>query len=369
MNEFTGQIESNTDSTRKLVTIQKIKSISPIPDADAIEVAEVLGYKVVVKKNEFKIGDKCVFFEIDSILPVTSWSDFLKDKHDPTKPIRLKTIKLRKQISQGLALPLAACSLIDTFYHDGSGVWKEALPVGLDLTSTLGVTKYEPVIPAQLFGKIKGKFPSFLIKSDQKNIQTYPDVLREIQGKNISVTLKMDGTSVTFYNNPDLTEKGKEVFGVCSRNLDLKPDETIYWKMAQKYDIERKMKDLFPWYAVQGECYGPGIQDNRMGAKENLFAAYDIIDIRDHRFVGWDKFKDITGALGLPTVPVVFEGICPWSSYEEVMQFADQQMYAQDLPAEGIVIKTVDEDYSNVLDGRLSFKAISRVFKLKYPRA
>lgn len=103
----TAQIESNTDATRKLVSIQSIKSISPIPDADAIEVAEVLGYKVVVKKGEFKVGDKCVFFEVDSILPVQPWSEFLKDKNDPSKPIRLKTIKLRKQISQGLALPLS----------------------------------------------------------------------------------------------------------------------------------------------------------------------------------------------------------------------------------------------------------------------
>lgn len=103
----TAQIESNTDSTRKLVSIQVIKSISPIPDADAIEVAEVLGYKVVVKKGEFKIGDKCVFFEVDSILPVTPWSEFLKDKNAPDKPIRLKTVKLRKQVSQGLALPLS----------------------------------------------------------------------------------------------------------------------------------------------------------------------------------------------------------------------------------------------------------------------
>ena len=117
----TSQIESNTDATRKLASIQVIKALSPIPDADAIEVAEVLGYKVVVKKGEFIVGDKCVFFEVDSILPVQPWSDFLKDKHDPTKPIRLKTIKLRKQVSQGLALPLSILEYYGTTFENKNG--------------------------------------------------------------------------------------------------------------------------------------------------------------------------------------------------------------------------------------------------------
>lgn len=246
---------------------------------------------------------------------------------------------------------------------------KIILSEGCDLTRILKIEKYEPVLPAQLVGKIKGQFPQFLIKSDQKNVQTYPDVLKEIQGKKIFVTIKMDGTSVTYYDKPDLVDCGKDEFGVCSRNLDLKPDDTIYWQMAAKYDIQRKLKEFAPWYAIQGECYGPGIQDNRMGAKEHLFAGYDVLDIRNRRYVGYEEYCEIMTRLNIPMVPLVFIGECPWTTYDEVMAFADQQMYGKDLPAEGVVIKTCDEQYSEVLEGRLSFKAISRVFKLKYPRA
>ena len=161
---------------RKLAHVEKIIDIQLIPNADAIEVASILGWKVVIRKNEFKIGDLCVFCEVDSILPSAPWSEFLRDKKNPDKQIRLKTVRLRKQLSQGICFPL---SILNNWNINDTD-----LQEGTDVTESLGVVKYEPYIPAQLAGKVKGNFPTHLChKTDQIRIQSEPKLIDEIKGK------------------------------------------------------------------------------------------------------------------------------------------------------------------------------------------
>ena len=195
---------------RKLASIQVIKELSPINGADAILCAKVLGWECVVKKSEFQVGDRCIYFEIDSVLPIAQWNDHLRK--EPTKPLRIKTIRLRGALSQGLAMPM---SIIPTGEYE----------VSQDVTSIVGVEKYEPVVPAHLSGMAKGNFPAFLHKTDETRLQSEPRVLDEAMSKGLVLvgTLKMDGTSFTAYRRD-------ADFGVCSRNLDLKETEdNAHW--------------------------------------------------------------------------------------------------------------------------------------------
>ena len=179
---------------RKLASIQIVKEIKPIPGADMIEVVRINNWDVVSKKGEYKVGDFCIYCEIDSFLPIREEFEFLrktsyKKMSDGSEGFRLRTIRLRGQLSQGLILPIHILPL------------GELVSEGKDVTEMLNIVKYEPPIPAELAGKVKGLFPSFIRKTDEERIQNLSDKYEEIKnsGKDFYVTEKLDGTSATFY--------------------------------------------------------------------------------------------------------------------------------------------------------------------------
>ena len=338
---------------RKLASIQLIKELTPISGADAILCAQVLGWECVVKKSEFAVGDKCVYFEIDSVLPIASWNDHLRK--EPDKKLRVKTIRLRGQLSQGLAMPLSILP---------SGQYE----VGMDVTSLLGVEKYEPIVPSHLSGMVKGNFPSFLHKTDEIRLQSVPEVLDEIVSNKIPMvaTLKMDGTSFTAYRR-DVD------FGVCSRNLDLKETEgNAHWRMARKLKLEEILRSEDRNLCIQGEICGPSIQANRLGLKEPELYIFNLFDIDTGKYLGYDDMKNFAIKHHLRTVPFLhvgwfneIDGTKRWS-VNDLLNFANEQNYDNGTPAEGIVWRAVNETYSEVLKGRLSFKTISNRFLEKY---
>ena len=251
---------------RKLASIQKISEIRPIEGADKIVCVKVLGWECVALKTEFSVNDLCVFFEIDSVLPIASWNDHLRK--EPNKPLRVRTIRLRGQLSQGLALPM---SLLPQGEYE----------VGQDVTNIVGVEKYEPVVPAHLAGTVKGNFPAFLHKTDEPRLQSEPRVLDEAISKGLVLigTLKMDGTSFTAYRRD-------ADFGVCSRNLDLKETEdNAHWKMARKLKLEEILRSEPRNLCVQGEMVGPGIQSNRLGLKEVELYLFNLFDIDSGKYL------------------------------------------------------------------------------------
>ena len=194
---------------RKLVTVRTVDAIRPIAGADAIDCATVEGWQVVVKKGEFQAGDRCVYFEIDAFLPLTdSRFDFLarnKSTWLGREGVRLRTVKLRGQLSQGLILPLAG------FPEIASAVANDA---DADLTALLGVEKWEATQAAGLSGQPAGAFPAFIRKTDQERIQNLREVLYEQALTEFEVTLKLDGSSMTvFYRQGEA--------GVCSRNYQV----------------------------------------------------------------------------------------------------------------------------------------------------
>lgn len=170
-----------TEIKRKLASIQKIEEIKPIEGADAIEAYRVLGWWVVSKKDEFKVGDLVCYFEIDSWIP-HELAPFLSKGNEPreyngVKGERLRTIRLRGQVSQGLLLPIHTVWTKHVDFHkfpeantwDWQSDWTDDEVIGLDVTAILGIQKWEAPLPAQLQGQAKGTFPTSLIpKTDQE---------------------------------------------------------------------------------------------------------------------------------------------------------------------------------------------------------
>lgn len=337
-------------SERKLASIQTILSLTPIEGADAILLAKVLGWELVVKKTEFQVGDKAVYFEIDSVLPIASWNDHLRK--DPIKPLRIKTIRLRGQLSQGLAMPL---SILPQGKYE----------VGEDVTELVGVEKYEPVIPAHLSGMVKGNFPAFLHKTDEPRLQSEPRVLDEAISKGLVLvgTLKMDGTSFTAYRR-------EFDFGVCSRNLNLKETEdNAHWKMARKLKLEEILRSEPRNLCIQGEMVGPGIQGNRMGLKEVDLYLFNLFDIDTGKYAGYNELVEFGKKHNIKVVPVVSQkdfGFGETATVSKMLEVALALNYDNGTPAEGIVWRSACETYSEVLKGRMSFKTISSRFLLKY---
>lgn len=344
----------NVSENRKMVSIQKVESLQDIPGADNIVLAQVLGWHVVVKRGEFQPGDWCVFFEIDSLIPAKPWNAFLQKTTDATAPIRLKTIKMRKQVSQGLAMPL---DILKEYLPEGTTM--TVPPVGTDITDMVGVTKWELPVAANMRGLVKGSFPFFLKKTDTERIQAYPDIIQEFKGRQVYGTLKVDGTSGTFY-----CRNGE--FGVCSRNLELKESDNVYWQIARKYNLPEKMIALGGNYSLQGECFGMGIQSNKLGLPDIQLAAFDVFDIDAGKYFNYEQARDIMAKLGVPPVTTVFLGVWQWDTSDALIAYANEQDYANKTPAEGVVFRPVEEAYSHALDSRMAIKAISPRFLLKY---
>lgn len=326
---------------RKLVSIQEVVAVDPIPGADNIMQARVMGWTVVIKKGELAPGDRCVFFEIDSVLPDgPAWSEFMR-----ARSFRVRTLKLRGVLSQGLALPV---SILEG----------DVPEIGVDVRDRLGVTKFEPVLPDSR--EMAGNFPSEVPKTDEIRLQSALGVLDEIAGRDFYVATKLDGSSATFF-------RGGDGFVACSRNWALRRGRNDVWRVADRYKIE----EVLPEYlAVQGEMCGPGIQKNRLGLAELDLFIFSAYDARRGAFLGYHELVETCQKLGLKMVPV-----------ERVVEGAEAKAFAHSLDGwleaargiypgtknrkEGIVIRPLEESRSEVLSGRMSFKVINNEFLLK----
>lgn len=332
-------------SERKLASVVRIADIQPIVGADAIVVATVRGWKVVVKKNEFNVGDLAVYFEIDSFLPVRPQFEFLRKssykRMGNNEGFRLKTIRLRGQISQGLLTPIP----------DGILNPKE----GDDLTEALDVIKYEPPIPAQLAGKIKGTFPSFIPKTDEIRIQNFESEVGFLPvGERVYVTEKLDGTSFTCYFN-------NGVFGVCGRNWELsETDDNSLWRMAKMLNLKEKLTKHGKNIALQGELIGAGINGNLYGMKDHALYFFTGYDIDKGRRMFFDELEWLMFNLELKMVPVIekYGFVLPNSDLvDSMLKYAEgKSVLNMAVDREGVVVRGLEREFS--------FKAISNTYLL-----
>ena len=333
---------------RKLASVRKISDLSPIEGADKIEVATIDGWKVVVAKDvNHKVGDLVVYCEVDSFLPIREEFEFLRKssykKMGDQEGFRLKTIRLRGQLSQGLILPIHILPFGEAFHE------------GQDVTEVLGVVKYEPPVPAELAGKVKGLFPSFLRKTDEERVQNLTSEYEEYRTSDhkFYVTEKLDGSSATFY-----LRNGE--FGVCSRNLELLETEgNTFWKVARELNLENKMKSLGKNISIQAELIGESVQGNPYKIKGQTIRCFNLYNIDTQEYSSLTEFKDTVEMLGLETVPVLDTNFKLPDTIDELLKFADSKSELNpNYDREGIVIRT--------LDRKISFKVISNKFLLKY---
>ena len=361
---------AQTATSRKMATIRVIDEIRPHTNADALELAIIGGWQCVVKKGDFQAGEKVVYFEIDSWIP-HDIAPFLSKGHEPreyegVKGERLKTIKLRKELSQGLVMPVMIIPEDKAENIPWSarnwlenGVERYEGPDGFDVSEILNVKKWERPLAANMRGNALRYFPSFIRKTDQERIQ---NCLRTLEWRDpkeeFEVTLKMDGSSTTFYHYDG------EV-GVCSRNVELKTDESnagnLYVDMYHKLDIAEKLKDFGLNIAVQGELWGEGINGNWEGVKGVYFHVFDVFDINNYCYFDADIRGNIVQVLGLQHVPFIARGTLNELGLgslkiEDFLKFADRSSIHNSV-AEGVVFKSLtDPDFS--------FKVINNKFLL-----
>jgi RNA ligase (TIGR02306 family) len=326
---------------RALASVQRIRKLEPIPKADRIEKASILGWHCVVKKGEFEEGDLCVYFEIDSVLPELPEFEFLRDKK-----FRVKTVRLRGVLSQGLAVPLGVLPQDRQYEEDD------------DVTEVLGVKKYEPEIPAQLQAEMRAPFPARIPKTDETRIQTNPEeIIAEFSGKRVYITEKLDGSSATY------AAIDGDVH-VCSRNRSLVEDyESTYWMLYRELRLDEVLRN-HDNLAIQGEVCGPGIQKNPLMLKSPRLFVFDVYDIDKKRYYGYHDLIGFCKLHTLPTVPLCEERIFDFETLDSLLDYA-KGTYESGKTREGIVIRTVPAEYSQALNGRASFKVINNEYLLE----
>lgn len=379
---------------RKLASIQKISDIKPIPDKDRIVLATVCGWQVIVQKDQFNIGDLCVFCEIDSVLPEKPEFEFLRKNN-----FRIKTMKMANTISQGICFPISILPQKN---------WKE----NDDVTDVIGVTQYERTmdieentmpnsgsskhkIPKFLkplmrykifnkllkwiflykFGTLKNKntdFPVEIHKTDEIRIQSAPNFLE--LDKTWTVTEKVEGCSATFLLRRTKMKKiifpwSKKLFKyeyvVCSRNKTIPiKDNSVYWQISDKYNIKQVLLDIMPkigadaWIAIQGECVGPKIQGNIYKLSEPDFFVFNVVT--PYTELASSAVRCIIENQGLKWVPVIDEHFKTPDTVDDMLSYAHgYSIINPDTLREGVVVR-------DNINPTISFKAVDPIYLMKY---
>lgn len=393
---------------RKLATIQAVAALLPIPGADKIEVAQIGGWNVVVKKGEFQVGDLGVYFEIDSFLPAAhpAFAFLAKDAKERSgvMRVRLKTIRLRKQLSQGLILPIASFPELSK-----SVLGLQKLAEGDDVTGILNIEKYEPPEEVSANGgpadsrSRTSQWPFFIQKTDQERVQ---NVLPQLEraaasGEDFEITTKLDGSSMTVYalapssahyaeaklRRDVQTRRGKSwaaklwalvrgffnkqpqehIYGVCSRNIELDLDgDSHFAQFVREHGLIEKLKaniGLSDSLAFQGELIAPNIQGNYEKVDKPEWYVYDVYNIASQGYELPRDARRLTKVVGFDYVPVMSETFFLVTGEEDPSGrgIADRVLAAAEGPGknpgvkrEGIVFK------SNV--SPFSFKGISNSY-------
>lgn len=382
------------DIQRKLASVQRIKALLPIEGADKIELALVQGWQVVVKKGEYKVGDLVIYLEIDSWVP-HAIAPFLTDagkepkEFNGVKGERLKTIKLRKQLSQGLILPLI------TLTDQLAGLVSE----GEDVTQTIGIQKWEPAEKEhsnQPMGAKTRSFPYFLRKTDQERAQNYEHMILQNLDTEFETTVKKDGSSCTvfrvdpsspYYEDAKLMVEGKPTFwqrvkefiqckpkapvvGICSRNclLTAEGDSNFHRAAAEAMEVLRNDSSLAfnkESIAIQGEVVAPDIQGNYEKVSRPEFHIFDIFDIEKQEYVLPFKRKFFADTRMLDHISIVDKGtlrnILQLKEGEDVVQklltYAEGEGDNPGVMREGVVMKAMTKDFS--------FKVVSNSYLLR----
>lgn len=359
--------------TRKLATVRTIDDITPIPGADRIVAAHIGGWPVVVAKDYFAIGDKCVYFEPDSMLPLTNslfaplanrGRNRFNSREVPC--VVLRTVKLRGQLSQGLAFSL----------HD-LGIDADT-PVGEDVSGLLEVEKYDPPEVITQTGRMS-TFPSFITKTDEERVQNlsmmvdwlveHPDIAALFRASE-----KLDGTSTSYYRRVDMD--GSVRYGACSRNNEVLHgdgnEDNLYWRNYEAYGIQSHLDAIAALHphassvVIQGESTGPGINGNRLGRKSLEFHAFNVI-IDSMRFNPADKVFGLDSVVPQLDLKLPVNGVDGRTALQNIidMSYGRKSVIETNRLAEGVVWRYDGEPIDGMNPSWRHFKSINNKYLLK----
>lgn len=331
---------------RKLASVQEVLSVTPVTNAERLDSIKVLGWNLVAKRGEFNVGDRCCYVECDSVLPDQPVYEFMRDRK-----FRVKTVRLRGAISQGIAFPLALLGL------------STDLPVGTDVTEQLGIKKFVHPLELTTGGDAVGGFPHFIPQTDETRIQSVPLVLDRWRGHQFTTSEKLEGCSMTVAWN-------QQQHYVCGRTQQLadKPN-SLYWNVVHRYEIDKRLAEVdcgFVNIAVQGEIVGPKVQGNWYELAELDFYVFNVFDINNHRYLSDAEARKATAMLGLKHVPQ--KGTLTIGSTTTVDSLVAnvsgmRSALNPNKLVEGIVVRPLVEN-TDIELGRLSFKIINPEYLL-----
>jgi hypothetical protein len=359
---------------RKLASIQKIVSLKPISGADKIELAQVLGWEVIVKKGEFEVGDLAIYIEIDSLLPESNpIFEFMRKKQ-----FKVKTMKMRGAISQGIIFPWKL--LINTGHQ---------IIEGMDVTEILGIKNFTDEIEVKdpdtktmrpwlsllysyrvtrplaklisktIFKPKKYNWPEFVPKTDEERIQNKPWFTETLKDNDFYVTEKLDGQSATYFCTKESFFRKR--FGVCSRNNNLPKKSCNWWNYAIKSNLEKKMKKLnFDLY-IQGELCGPGIQGNKYKLSELTFFLFNAYNLTTKEFMPIGIVAEFLDIKTVPILGIYDSNKGKIASVQGLVEFSKGNSAINlQTPREGIILRLFDKETKQ------SAKVINPDFLLKH---
>lgn len=345
------------NNMRKLASVQKIWNIEPINGADRIELASVMGWRCVVPKGMYSVGDNVVYFEIDSFLPVRPEFEFLRKSSYKNSEIlgegfRIRTQKMRGALSQGLVMKMSDLGI------------SEDTPLKTNLTELLNVREWEIPEKATDSGTIIGQLPNGVPKTNETRIQSEPGLLDEFSGIGYYITTKMDGSS----HSIEIDEDGN--FRVTGHNYEYKDDgKSSFYTLLKKNDTEIKLRnyiksrhiDVLP-ISIQGEFCAPGIQGNHL--KLNKPEWYIFTVNYGGKRMSFEEVVAVAEAVGFPTVPLEETGVDLPSKYKDVDALLQRARgdYPNGGKKEGIVIRPTVPVFSKTLSTWLSMKVINNEY-------
>lgn len=354
----------------KLASIQKITNIEDIPGADKIQVASVLGWRIVIKKGEYNVGDLCCYIQIDTIVPEKPEFEFLRERK-----FRVKTIKLRGQISQGLIIPI----------YKG---WKGGLEEGDDVTGFVGIKKYEkidnnpqkyekPIVPKKwykkwfylfkynflyksfptLLPKTRSNFPTELVNiTDEERIQNIPKVLESHKDKEFIVSYKLDGSSITIIHSKVMNISK---FRICSRRFELHDKNNDWYKVFKHTNFDNEILKLVKHFKtndiiVQGEAIGKfnGNHHNLKSEQIRLFNIY----VNGKR-INQKELIEVCTSWSIPFCPQYKITKLNHTLQEILKESEIKDILNPNVEVEGLVWRCIEDN--------LSFKVINNNYLLK----
>ncbi len=343
---------------RKLASIQRVWDIEAIEGADKIELAHVLGWQCVVNKGQFKKMDKAVYFEVDSFLPLRREYEFLRSNSYRNSNIlgegyKLRTMRFRGKISQGLLLPVS-------YFPELS----EDMEIGLDVSDLLGVRKWEIEEKATIGGNVIGTLPYDVPHTDETRVQAEPELIEEFAGMEYYISTKMDGSSHSVSIDGD-------GFHVTGHNFEYKDDgSSSFYRFINENGLKDRMYGFCRRYGVntltiQGEFCAPGIQQNKL---KLLKPEWYVFTVRiDGKRVGLKLMLEACGELCIEHVPIEEIGFDLPSVYPDVdsLLVRAEGEYPKGGAKEGIVIRPTEPVYCELISASLSMKVVNNKYLLK----